>query len=168
VSREHAELSYGFKTPHDLWAKLKRDAKRVEAAKDDDIEYQDQAFNFLLTANSLRDWILKYSFTPQDLCEIREFEKLPLCLRICRDLANSSKHFEFNKLGKKGKVVEKVVSQTVGVIKTYAGLITDTREYDIFISADGDYTAFEGLAKDILGFYEKAFRSIPASVSEKN
>lgn len=54
AAKTMANLSYGIQTPEDLFAKLKRDAAKLgEKSATDDV------FNFLVTAASLNEWVMK-------------------------------------------------------------------------------------------------------------
>src|ERR1035437_7744477 len=81
-------LTYGLRTARDLLAKLERDAAllRQEVSSD-------RFFNFVVTAYSLLDWVQNdpgvHKVVKLDLERFRSTQSI----QICRDLANSSKHF---------------------------------------------------------------------------
>lgn len=80
--------TFGLRTVSDLFAKLEREAGKLrqEVSSDD-------FFNFVVTAYSLADWIQNDpSVDASAIADLHRFRSSP-CIRICRDLANSSKHF---------------------------------------------------------------------------
>jgi len=82
-------LTYHFQTPRDLFEKLKRDGAKL------DLEVTgDNVFNFVITAYHLRDWI---EAGPAQGSQAIEADLRALwreaAIKICRDLANASKHF---------------------------------------------------------------------------
>ena len=83
--------TYGLKTANDLLAKLERDARllREEVSSD-------RFFNFIVTAYSLVDWVNNDPSVPAsakaDLSRFRGTGQI----KVCRDLANASKHFQLD------------------------------------------------------------------------
>ena len=80
--------TYGLRTARDLLAKLERDAELLRQGVSSDC-----FFNFVVTAYSLLDWVQNDPRVNQaaksDLGRFRSTQSI----QICRDLANSSKHF---------------------------------------------------------------------------
>lgn len=102
---------YGFRLskPADLVRKLERELSRFEAsARHSSPEHKfqsDHAFNFVITAWHIVDWMWKYHETIFPEAEMRygtssfrEFHSMVRAecpaLNICYDLANGSKHFQ--------------------------------------------------------------------------
>jgi hypothetical protein len=82
-------LDYGFRTPRDLYEKLKRDA-----AKLDDQVNADNLFNFVVTAWHMQDWIKNGPAKSSPAIEAdRNRLRVNEYVQICRDMANASKHF---------------------------------------------------------------------------
>ncbi|GED43677.1 hypothetical protein [Cobetia marina] len=77
-------------SPNDLLMKLCRESMRTYTAKSIE-EVSDHFFNFCITAHAHRDWIIKYSDLDKKSvhCYFNQYETL----RMCRDIANASKHF---------------------------------------------------------------------------
>ncbi len=87
-------LAYGFRNPHDLLEKAKREQSHlVRALGNQDLrEIADTVFNFVITAYHVKDWLKKEgscSFTAQD---VEHYVANEPCLKICRDICNGSKH----------------------------------------------------------------------------
>jgi hypothetical protein len=78
-------LTYGLRTPRDLFEKLKRDALLL-----DEEVTSDRFFNFVVTGYSLIDW-LKHE--PSVLPADTEAMYKDQWIKICGDLATASKHF---------------------------------------------------------------------------
>src|SRR5688500_15419440 len=91
-------LTYSLRTAIDLYAKLKRDATALDGEVSGD-----RAFNFLVTAHHLQEWIRKDSTTKRQVLERLEAFKSNPYLTLCSDLANASKHFV---QGRKGEIEE--------------------------------------------------------------
>jgi hypothetical protein len=82
---------FELRNAHDLFAKLERDLKRVEAGPRDSYA----AFDFFVTANHLLDWWLPPGSRKQrDKSRKADLNRPEQDLaRLCRDLANGLKHF---------------------------------------------------------------------------
>ena len=81
-------LRYGLKTAADLYAKLQRDAQRL-----DDTVDSDRFFNFVVTARHLRQWIERDPSVAREVRSRLGHEAKSDLLAICTDIANASKHF---------------------------------------------------------------------------
>jgi hypothetical protein len=83
--------TYGIKTAPDLLAKLERDAQllREEVSSD-------RFFNFVVTAYSLADWIQNDPTVPASAKSDLQRFRGTAQIKICRDLANASKHFQLD------------------------------------------------------------------------
>ncbi|MCK4795254.1 MAG: hypothetical protein KAV87_66605 [Desulfobacteraceae bacterium] len=81
-------LRYGLKTAADLYAKLQRDAQRL-----DDTVDSDRFFNFVMTASHLRQWIENDPSVAREVRSRLGHEAKSDMLAICTDIANASKHF---------------------------------------------------------------------------
>ena len=81
-------LTYSFQSPRDVFNKLKRDAAKLEECTGDNL------FNFMVTATSLRDWIGNGpAKTSPEIKKGLEELRRHTSIKICRDIANASKHF---------------------------------------------------------------------------
>jgi hypothetical protein len=82
-------LDYGFRTPRDLYEKLKRDATKLDTQVS-----ADDLFNFAVTAWHMQDWIRE---GPAKSSPAIEADRTKLrgnkYVQMCRDIANASKHF---------------------------------------------------------------------------
>jgi hypothetical protein len=89
-------LTPGFPGYEEYYGKLHRDFDHLNREPN-----SDNFMNFILTANHLLDWIKKNTEIDPDLRRNVEedwnkstFGNEWECLRICKDLANASKHFD--------------------------------------------------------------------------
>ncbi|WP_237465593.1 hypothetical protein [Vibrio stylophorae] len=112
--------------------KLCRESLSVYASKNEQ-EVVDCFFNFCVTAHSLRDWCIKVSSaTSQDFHDYcNTFDTL----EMCRDIANSSKHFGLD--GSRASTVSEIDEKELkyvpfgtndsegGVIKPSLEIVTD-------------------------------------------
>jgi hypothetical protein len=83
-------LTFSLLSVRDLFAKLQRDA----AALEEEVT-SDRLFNFVVTGYSMINWVEKDPKVPlaaKAVTAIRGLRK-DRSLKICRDLANASKHF---------------------------------------------------------------------------
>jgi Protein of unknown function (DUF2442) len=84
---EHVvSLGFNLRSASDLLAKIKRDAAALEEQVT-----SDRFFNFVVTAYSLIDWIKNDPIVPPSAKT--DVNSLYIKLKICHELANSSKHF---------------------------------------------------------------------------
>ena len=81
-------LTYSFQTASDLYAKLKRDANALLGEVSGD-----HAFNFFVTAYHLAEWIQKDPSVHSDVKDRMTTASQSVPYRLCKDLANASKHF---------------------------------------------------------------------------
>ncbi len=127
--------TYGLRTARDLLAKLERDAAllRQEVSSD-------RFFNFVVTAYSVVDWIQNDpSVTQPAKSDIQRFRSTQSIL-ICRDLANSSKHFTLDpKQNPNPKVQSAASDQGFGVGRFGAGGF-GTGEEEITVVLDNGAT----------------------------
>jgi hypothetical protein len=85
-------MRYGLESASDLFAKLERDAKLLE-----DEVTSDRFLNFVVTAYHLCEWVEKDNGVGEVAKgDVRDNIRETECIKICRDLANASKHFELN------------------------------------------------------------------------
>lgn len=77
--------------PQDILVKVLREGRRTWLAEDP-TEKCDHFFNFCVTAHSLRDWCIKYLKIADTSSFHIEMNK-NIYFEVCRDIANSSKHF---------------------------------------------------------------------------
>jgi len=84
-------LRYSLKNAKDLFNKLKRDINLLE----DEVN-SDRFFNIVITAFHIYDWIKNDdSFSEVIKNDLKSIFRNKIFL-ICRDIANSSKHFKLN------------------------------------------------------------------------
>lgn len=88
---ENETLTYGFSSVRDLYAKLQRDAQTLL----DEGVTSDGLFNFVLTGDSMIDWVKNDSSLPETARTQSAMNGLyaDRWLKVCKDLANASKHF---------------------------------------------------------------------------
>lgn len=80
-------LTYGLKSARGLLEKLKRDGKLLEQQIN-----TDRFFNFVITAYHLCDWAAKELSIERNQLSIWG----NIDIKICKDIANASKHFKLN------------------------------------------------------------------------
>jgi hypothetical protein len=80
-------LTYSFKKARDLFDKMIRDADALE-----DTVSGDRAFNFVITAFHLKEWVEQDHSVPQSVKDDLGKISNNKYFQICRDLANASKH----------------------------------------------------------------------------
>ncbi|WP_431229142.1 hypothetical protein [Burkholderia contaminans] len=84
-------LTPGFGTAGDLLQKLHRDQSLLDSEVT-----ADRFFNFVVTAYSLVDWVANDPHVPLPAKEALTAFRQAVELKICRDIANSMKHFQLN------------------------------------------------------------------------
>lgn len=78
--------------PQDLLKKLFREANEI-VFEDDKERLSDLVVNFSVTANSLRDWCIKYlNLESNRNTLVSTWDSVP-CLKAAKDIANANKHF---------------------------------------------------------------------------
>ena len=80
-------LTYSFNKARDLFEKMSRDAMSLEETVSGD-----RAFNFVITAFHIKDWIKQDHSVPQSAKDDLKNIYANKYFQICRDLANASKH----------------------------------------------------------------------------
>ena len=85
-------LTYSFEKAQDLFDKMIRDAHALEEAVSGD-----RAFNFVITAFHLKDWIEQDPSVSQSAKDDLDMIRSNRYFQICRDLANASKHMVITK-----------------------------------------------------------------------
>lgn len=80
--------TYGLSGPRDLLKKLKRDAALLAEEVT-----SDRFFNFVVTAYSILDWVKTDPVSPPAASGALSGMYDDKWIRVCRDLANASKHF---------------------------------------------------------------------------
>jgi hypothetical protein len=84
---------FGLTSPNDLLEKLMYDFKRLKADEGQPAMLY-TAYDFFVTAYSLVDWEKKHKqMTEAQAAPLYK----PLVIKVCRDIANGSKHFRRNK-----------------------------------------------------------------------
>ena len=85
-------LTYSFEKARDLFDKMIRDARALEKAVSGD-----RAFNFVITALHLKDWIEQDPSVSKSAKDDIDVIQRNRYFQICRDLANASKHMVITK-----------------------------------------------------------------------
>jgi hypothetical protein len=183
--RTMASLSYGFRTPADLFEKFKREgAKLGPTPNDDDI------FDFFVTGASLNEWVFKvhadneivkqlrralerdgtWEHLPQQSVSwITNFKCLPNrgcdprrhifhALRICWESAGASKHFHWQ-----GKV------ESIGTKPKIAGWYNyffTSRKPDLYVRYNGENYGLSQVREILNQFYEGLFPMLVGPDSE--
>jgi len=80
-------LCYSFKKARDLFDKMIRDADALQETVSGD-----RAFNFVITAFHLKEWVEQDPSVPQSAKDNLVKISKNRYFQICRDLANASKH----------------------------------------------------------------------------
>lgn len=81
----------GLQSVEDLFGKLERELARLEA----DVT-PDNYFNFVITAYHICDWVEKGPGASKPVLRELESFRGQLPIRVCRDIANGSKHFQLD------------------------------------------------------------------------
>lgn len=80
------------KEPGDFIKKLFREANEIVFENDSE-RLSDLVVNFSITANSLRDWCIKYLNQESNKRNmVAQWDSIP-CLKAAKDIANANKHF---------------------------------------------------------------------------
>ena len=127
-------LVYGLSNPRDMLSKLHRAHERlINAVSDeDDTRIGDAIFDFAVTGYHIRDWVKQGA----DLgAEADELVQASSSLQACRDICNSSKHFQIDRYLPKTKDVyfsapplREVSEQFKGAIKV---LMSDGQKFEV-------------------------------------
>lgn len=169
-----ADLSYGFSTPEDLLAKLRRDGAKLTAEPN-----PDDVFNFLVTAATLNEWVRKVfrgnvlldatwlalsggrwsdlpieigewvgdrSSVPNKHCDIRRH--IMNVLALCWDIAGASKHFYWQ-----GGVKDLQPNPIVGDWYQY---FFTSRAPDLYMNFEGEVYGLSQVRDIVLQFYKGA------------
>lgn len=143
-------IHYGFHTPRDLFEKLKRDAARLEEITPDNL------FNFMITAWALIDWIRHGPATTAPAVEAdrRQLMRDPR-IKICRDIANASKHFMLTYTPSVADVTHRPPAN-IGELVVGLSLLGDAQG-TFLITADGLTYDVLALKMGVLTLYEGFF-----------
>ncbi len=143
-------LTYGFLNSKDLFQKLKRDANALEKECT-----SDNFFNFVVTAYHLCDWIKKDPSCPQSSKNDVSYVRQRTCIRVCRDIANASKHFRLNYT----PIVAKTESKRGYGHGRYEHGGYNKGEEKIYIElADGTKCDALSLYREVIDFWERFFK----------
>jgi len=101
-------LTYSFNSIPDIYEKLKRDASALENEVNGD-----SFFNFVTTGYSMIDWVKNDPKVPSSAKDTLQIQTLydNQWLKVCGDIANSSKHFTLDEKRAKKSVTSSVTSQ---------------------------------------------------------
>ena len=142
-------LTYSLQTARDLYSKLGRDAAALEG-----VVNADHAFNFLVTAYHLAEWVSKDPSLPPDVNNRMNDAKNDVAFRLCADLANASKHFVQNA---KADAKKTVVTQGYGVGRYGAGPYGVGEESITITKADASNVNLLELRDQIMNLYAAVF-----------
>lgn len=95
-------LTYGLKNANDLFKKMLRDSEAIKKEVS-----SNNFFNFVVTAYHLCEWVEKDpSYSKDAKRQIHSLREQPQ-FKICRDIANASKHFKSKEITAKEASSEK-------------------------------------------------------------
>lgn len=98
--------------PGDLLKKLFREANEIVYA-DDQERLSDLVVNFSVTANSMRDWCIKYLNQETNKKNLAlAWDSIP-CLKAAKDIANANKHFTITMYTPTVANVNQTISSTI-------------------------------------------------------
>lgn len=140
-----SKYSFAFETPEHLLDKLQRELARLEAAvkQKDRWKASDHAFNFVVTAWSLCDWIHALGRTPKKFNNVGSFQnwikEQSEDMLICSELANGSKHFRLGKRNPKteGTIAENKFKHHDGILRSPISDVIRPVIHSPLESADG-------------------------------
>jgi hypothetical protein len=89
-------LTFGFKTPHDLLEKARRELAALETAAmiQDETEIADALYNFAVTTFHVKDWLKSHRSDSYVARDVEDYVARSPALSTCRDLCNAGKHFD--------------------------------------------------------------------------
>lgn len=156
------EIAYGFNKPRDLLEKLRRDYKilDVEATPD-------AIFNFTITAfHLLEDWIRQQpknainNKAKKKISEKLSTKSSDNAIKICRDIANGSKHFKFDAKYASKKIVTDVTVYTAGFGNSRCGKVPfGGTEQMVKINTEEKSYCIHDLKKEVMEFCEDLFET---------
>ncbi|MDD5066275.1 MAG: hypothetical protein PHF84_04450, partial [bacterium] len=149
--RPSPPITYSLKDSQDLYDKLTIDYNELL----NEVNSR-SVFNFVVTAYHLIEWMKKdkrfaFGDIQDEISEIKNHEYY----KICRDLANASKHFELRNPSKKVKSTS--VSQGFGVGRYGAGPFGSGEEEVTIELNDGRKIDILELAGGLMTIYDKYF-----------
>ncbi len=150
---QNIDLRYGLGTARDLYAKMLRDAARLDRQVT-----SDDFFNFLVTAYSLADWITNDPSVPQSAKQDSDGSKHQgmEILLLCGELANGSKHFLLTK--NKPTAASKVTSSTGWGVGRYGiGPYGIGEEGIVIEMSDGTFRNCLDFVGQVVRFWEAFF-----------
>ncbi len=143
-------LTYGLKNAADMLAKLHREHGRLKRKLT-----PDGLFNFVVTAYHIADWVEKDPEVPKaarsELPAVRDH----VAVRTCRDLANASKHFSFDK-NYKNRVTAK--TSVIAAHLDDMDILTEHGESIAIVLNDGQRFNASALAQDVVDLWDEFFR----------
>jgi len=151
-------LTYSLRSAVDLYEKLKRDA----AALDEQVT-GDRAFNFLVTAHHLEEWVKKDPTAKGPIAERLAALKPNNYLALCSDLANASKHFV---QGRKGEIDHVHGDQGFGMGRYGKGSYGVGEESITIHLADGTSLSILQLSCEIMKLYGQVFDDATSGTKE--
>lgn len=163
------EYSFGIKTAHDLYCKLKREYAAFQGGATD----SDLAWNCAVTAWHLREWLWKERLSVYPGEDVKLFGQTfaaeqdyqtELNLRcpkykLLRDVCNGSKHFD---LGNPGRVKETTVRPgAVFGAMMFGEVAFGEGPYFAIRLDDGTLVRFLGVLSEVVALWDDVFKSEP-------
>lgn len=160
--------SFSLKTPSHLLAKLRRDFERLKSSQE--LHQSDHAFNFAIAAWHMTDWVWKTTTDAQTRfarSTLGTFQQM-ICdeseaIRLCKDLAEGSKHFAVDKPDARA-VVDSNVSATGAVLGAFTLGHDKLGEEVLKIRlADGTSKRAEEVFAEALAYWKQFFHKYGVS-----
>jgi hypothetical protein len=143
-------LRAGLLSAQDLLAKLKRDAELLESEVT-----SDRLFNFMVTAHALNDWVQNDPSVPQIVKDGLSCHRSDVRLNVCRDVANSLKHFELDDRNAARAVTESASSSTGFSVGRYGkGSLGKGEESISFTLKDGQRIALLPFCSQVVELWQ--------------
>ena len=127
------DLQINYGDTQSLIKKLEREIARAEEALEAQSfpDMADAFFNFSVTAYHIKDWLISKSGCNEK--EVRNFINSVPVISACRDICNSTKHFEITKY-KPGEVtVGSTITEISGVVTNEDGGLDVYGKYDLWV-----------------------------------
>lgn len=135
-----------FRSADDLYAKLKRENKRLQADWSDD-----NSFNFIVTAYHLYDdWVRRAGTRAQQQRRNRLDPIAQRLMHVLRDITNASKHWELDQPNERKRVVNEVSPAMIADWEAY--FLTGPQIY--VTDTDGASLSMATIARLTIGLFE--------------
>jgi hypothetical protein len=146
-------LTYGLKTPRDMFEKLRREHARLKAQVT-----SDNLFNFVVTAYHIRDWVKKHPAATQAAKNNARSLYSNTYIGVCRDLTNASKHYVLFE-DYRDQVTEKVSAiSAYGSGRFGVGDFGSDEESIVVVLRNGTRMDALDLAQNVVDLWEQFFQ----------